>query len=99
MTIILYVYRRKKNDKDDNYYNTVTYVHHEGLPSELESSDKSFKPGDEYVSHESSNTDDNNSNKPKSSEPTYFELERRDGVTGTGTSTNWLESSDSYYNS
>ena len=27
------------------------------------------------------------SNKPKSSEPTYFELERRDGGTGTGTNT------------
>ena len=202
MTIILYIYRRKKNDKDNN---TVTYVHHEGVPlyetpspleyranlisstfvqeyeepssinntiarepensqstevysslnpasierhlyssytagskdanpnytslhplnmddkhtythtiqlpvstfmnedpspnsepvtssthkpvSELESSDSYYKPGHESVSHESSNTDDNNSNKPKRSEPTYFELERRDGVTGTGTGT------------
>ena len=32
MTIILYIYRRKKNDKDDSYCNTVTYVHHEGVP-------------------------------------------------------------------
>ena len=112
------------NEDPGLYSEPVTSSTHKPV-SELESSDSYYKPGHESNSHESSNTDDNNtslqldrrgnnkghinqtidkavdhvvdnpvyfpldqkgdSNKPKSSEPTYFELERRDGVTGTGT--------------
>ena len=112
------------NEDPGLYSEPVTSNTHKPV-SKLESSDKSYKPGHESNSHESSNTDtylqldrggnnkghinqtidkavdhvgDNpvyfaldqkrDSNKPKSSEPTYFELERRDGMTGTGTGTN-----------
>ena len=111
------------NKEPGPYSEPVTSSTHRPV-SKLESSDSYYKPGHEFNSHESSNTDtylqldrrgnnkghinqpidkvvdhvgDNpvyfaleqkgDSNKPKSSEPTYFELERRDGGTGTGTKT------------
>ena len=111
------------NKEPGPYSEPVTSSTHRPV-SKLESSDSYYKPGHEFNSHESSNTDtylqldrrgnnkehinqtidkavdhvgDNpvyfafeqkgDSNKPKSSEPTYFELERRDGGTGTGTGT------------